>query len=251
MTERTERQRRPIPAGPRTPSDTVADRVRQFRKRRGWDLHRLAAECAAVGAPGLSAAVLANVESGRRDPHGRRRREVTIDELLALAYVLAVPPTLLFIPLGTDDEVAILPTVTVHPDLALAWVEGHEPPVGSDRRVRDAEEWDAAAAPLRLYRALRTAQALTDRAFLAVRTTEQRIAYVGRATPELEETLGAQREEYVVALGELADVLARMTERALRPPAIARGYVDTMRSLGIPVPEAVRIFEDIHGEKED
>jgi transcriptional regulator with XRE-family HTH domain len=72
------------------PSDVVARRVREVRKQRGWTAERLAAECARVGAPHLTASVIANIESGRRDQQGRRRRDVTVDELLHLAGALDV-----------------------------------------------------------------------------------------------------------------------------------------------------------------
>jgi transcriptional regulator with XRE-family HTH domain len=75
---------------PETPSDVVARRVREVRKRLGWSAERLAAECVQVGAPHLTASVLANIESGRRDQQGRRRRDVTVDELLQLAAALRV-----------------------------------------------------------------------------------------------------------------------------------------------------------------
>jgi transcriptional regulator with XRE-family HTH domain len=72
------------------PSDVVARRVREIRKQRGWTAERLAAECARVGASQLTASVIANIESGRRDQQGRRRRDVTVDELLHLAAALDV-----------------------------------------------------------------------------------------------------------------------------------------------------------------
>jgi transcriptional regulator with XRE-family HTH domain len=74
-----------------TPSDAVARQIQQIRKRRSWSAKRLAQECAGAGAEHLTESVIANIESGRRDQHGRRRRDVTVDELVSLAQVLKVP----------------------------------------------------------------------------------------------------------------------------------------------------------------
>jgi transcriptional regulator with XRE-family HTH domain len=76
-----------------TPSDIVARRVQELRKELAWSAARLAQECARVGAPQLTASVIANIESGRRDQQGRRRRDVSVDELLAFAAALGTAPT--------------------------------------------------------------------------------------------------------------------------------------------------------------
>jgi transcriptional regulator with XRE-family HTH domain len=86
MTERAEVE---------TMSDVVANRVQQLRKRRGWSARRLAEACAATGSPQLTESVIANIESGRRDEHSRRRRDVTVDELIAFARALDVSVGLL------------------------------------------------------------------------------------------------------------------------------------------------------------
>jgi transcriptional regulator with XRE-family HTH domain len=72
-------------------SSTVANRVQQLRKRHGWSVARLAAECAKVGAPQLTANVLTNLLSRQQ-----RRRDLTVEEVGALAAVFdVVPATLL------------------------------------------------------------------------------------------------------------------------------------------------------------
>jgi transcriptional regulator with XRE-family HTH domain len=68
-------------------SSTVAHRVQQLRKRRGWSVARLADECAKVGAPQLTANVLTNLLSRRQ-----RRRDLTVEEVGALAAVFDVVP---------------------------------------------------------------------------------------------------------------------------------------------------------------
>ena len=81
----------------RTPSDIVADRVQQIRRRRGLTAQELAERCAELGMSKLSAAAISNIETGRR-VDGRRRRDVTVDEWLVLAVALSVHPVDLLIP---------------------------------------------------------------------------------------------------------------------------------------------------------
>jgi len=79
-----------IDMGTETISDVVASRVQQLRERRGWSARQLAEACAATGNPQLTESVVANIESGRRDKQGRRRRGVSVDELVAFAQALDV-----------------------------------------------------------------------------------------------------------------------------------------------------------------
>jgi transcriptional regulator with XRE-family HTH domain len=74
-----------------TVSDVVARRVRDLRQQWGWSAAELAERCAEWGHPQLTASVIANIESGRRDKHGHRRRDITVDEAFAFARVLQVP----------------------------------------------------------------------------------------------------------------------------------------------------------------
>ncbi len=106
-----------------TPSDVVASRVRALRAHRDWTAKELAARCAAVGAQHITAAVIANIETGRRGSSGKRRREVTVDEVLALALALSVPPMQLMQP---DDEVPVSVTPLVHAEAAAynPWLAG-------------------------------------------------------------------------------------------------------------------------------
>jgi transcriptional regulator with XRE-family HTH domain len=68
-------------------SATAARRVQRLRKERGWSVARLADECAKVGAPQLTANVLTNLLSRQQ-----RRRDLTVEEVGALAAVFDVPP---------------------------------------------------------------------------------------------------------------------------------------------------------------
>ena len=65
-------------------------------------MEQLAARCAAVGAPELTKTVIHAVETGRRDAHGWRRRNISVDELTAFAAVFGVPAADLLEGAGTS-----------------------------------------------------------------------------------------------------------------------------------------------------
>lgn len=83
-----------------TLSDAVAEAVRAARKREGMTRAELAERAQATGAgPAFTAAVVGYIETGRRDAGGRRRREITLDELVHLAAAVDTTPLAL---LGVD-----------------------------------------------------------------------------------------------------------------------------------------------------
>jgi transcriptional regulator with XRE-family HTH domain len=132
-----------------TPSDVAAANVRRFRKDKGWTAQRLADECASLGAVDLSAAVIANIETGRRDNDGVRRRDVTVDELLALAVALNVSPSqfLAYIDMGShpDPTYYVTPGVRAHPVEVRAWLHG-EDPLPDDRDPDDFLRYEPRAS---------------------------------------------------------------------------------------------------------
>lgn len=69
-------------------SDLVGIRVKTVREGRGWSRKRLADECAAHGRPWLNYLALTHMERNAR-PQGLRRN-LTVDELFAIAAVLEV-----------------------------------------------------------------------------------------------------------------------------------------------------------------
>ncbi|WP_369184127.1 helix-turn-helix domain-containing protein [Streptomyces sp. Y1] len=98
-------------------SDAVALRVKEARNRRGWTMKQLAAACHDVGATKLTAPVLANIETGRRDANGVRRRELSIDEVVALAVALDISPMHL---LGLPEEAEPGTTVLLTPEVSVS-----------------------------------------------------------------------------------------------------------------------------------
>lgn len=114
-----------------TASDVVAERVAASRRKRGWTARQLAERCAELGATQITAATLANIESGRRDKDGRRRRDVSVDELLALALALDVAPVHLLVPERVEPY-QVTPTVENDTVLVRNWVRGFVPLPGTD-----------------------------------------------------------------------------------------------------------------------
>lgn len=126
-----------------SPTTTVAERVKDLRQRRGWTAAELALRCADKGLDGFNRSVLANIESGRR-------KYVTVDELVALAYVLDVAPIHLLVPVEVDQTVdehfyGVCPDVFLPVPEARAWVRGSHAPATVDPRVYYSEvpldEW--------------------------------------------------------------------------------------------------------------
>lgn len=125
-------------------SDLVAERVTCVRKSRGMTAQDLAERCATteVGAPEITAQTISNIETGRRDKDGRRRRAVTVDELMSLAVALQVPPADLLAPFGT-----YAPRPVLQEDLAIAVdrIQTHEKQI-ADMQARLARLEDERAA---------------------------------------------------------------------------------------------------------
>ncbi|MFG1826744.1 helix-turn-helix domain-containing protein [Microbispora bryophytorum] len=201
-------------------SRVVAKRVKEFRQAHGWSAQELARRCAEAGMPHLDRSIIANLESGRR-------AMITIDEVLTLAWVLSVPPLMMFLPLGSTDEIAITPDVAVHPGLALKWVMGEMEPPTSDRKVAahvDQAMFRLAAQPLILYARLDDAQEALSRA-------ENDLHWAMEEGPaDRVDKVAARRDD---ALNRLADVLNLMVDVGVRPPAIWWERYDRMRELGL------------------
>ena len=225
---------------PLSPTQVVAQEVKRARRRRGWSAQTLANRCAEVGAVALNHTAITNIENGRRERIG-------VDELMVLAYVLALPPVQLLVPLGTADEVAILPTVTLPTTTALAWIEGYEPPMTSDRQAREVKEWREGSNPLARHRELSDALDTVQKARDAVETIEAGIEFRGIEDDASRRRLAARRDAYASALVDLATALVAMIGQDITPPPILREHLDAMRQLGIAVPESLRAAEDVYG----
>lgn len=106
-----------------TPQENVAANVARFRERHGWTQQQLADLLSSYGLHWNRSAI-AKIETG---PQGR---QVTVDELCALAFALGVPVVRLLLPLDDEDSLRITPNTTM-PE-SEAWMIGLLPAGGQD-----------------------------------------------------------------------------------------------------------------------
>ncbi len=110
--------------------------MREVRKRKGWSAQQLAAQLAGVGLA-WDRSIVANLENGRRS-------SVSVEELLALAYVLDVAPVHLLVPLE-EVHYAVTPQWQTSSGRVRRWVRGEHPLPRTDPRVFFSEvpqqEW--------------------------------------------------------------------------------------------------------------
>jgi transcriptional regulator with XRE-family HTH domain len=213
-----------------TPSDVIADQLRKHRARLGLTREQLAEECARLGADHLTFAALTNIETGRRDrTTGRRRREVTVDELEVLAHALAVP--LLLLP-------TIPPEPAVHPRMAWKTATGAEPPVRvhtdgkpyADRSTigpngpTRLEAWRAVVRPIELY------QQLSDETQHMIKATG-RLTHLDQVKQGHSSEAQHLREVRQHHLTEMATLIETMMDSGIRTPAYdsktARDIIET------------------------
>ena len=108
-----------------TASDIAARRIRETRQKRGWRVKDLADACKKAGAAKITPAVITNLETRRRPG-----REITAEELLALAWVLEVPPVQLLSPLDGTEALEIVPGEDRDPVDAAAWLADEDSSLG-------------------------------------------------------------------------------------------------------------------------
>ena len=114
-----------------------AYRLRDARLSKQWKQQDLADAMEKIGHP-INRATIAKIEAGARGvggAHGRdpikrgetRPRPVSLEEAIAFAVALNVPPQSLFLPIIRQDDVQLAPKVRVAVDVAHAWARGEEP----------------------------------------------------------------------------------------------------------------------------
>ncbi len=75
----------------------------------------------------MTTSVIANIETGRRDASGRRRRDVTADEWLMLSHVLGVTPGELLADADRRSDIALTDKIAVPAIRLLGWLAETEP----------------------------------------------------------------------------------------------------------------------------
>ena len=139
---------------PLRPHRVIAARVRELRDKRRLTAAQLAERMTEAGVK-WDRSVVANLESGRR-------ASVSVEELLALAYVLEVAPVHLIVPVDADGWFAVTPDLSTTNEYARAWIRGSVALPGIDERQFfsevPADEWNRKAdAQLEFERGLRQA----------------------------------------------------------------------------------------------
>lgn len=112
---------RPAPAA--QPSDIVGQRIKELRRRIGWTAQQLGDRLTEAGlGKKITAATISNMETGRR-VNGRRQRHLTIEEVVALAYVFGVGPGELLVSPMFEEPYEIVPGKSVPMHLVRAWLD--------------------------------------------------------------------------------------------------------------------------------
>lgn len=133
----TDEQRRPRPAAQYGPTaHTVADNVQRLRKRREMSIYELSGQLRKAGRP-ITPAAVGKIE--------RSQRQVTVDDLIALAVILGVSPSALLMPFteGPDAPVEVTGRGVVPAQAAWEWADGRAPIGWDPRRPADDQyrEW--------------------------------------------------------------------------------------------------------------
>ena len=101
------------------PSEVLSRRLLEFRSKRLWSQDEVASRMVAYGFSWVRSTV-AKVELGTR--------EVAVNELVALAFVLGVSPVSLLVPAETiAQQVHVTPNTVTGSDNAWHWMVGNQP----------------------------------------------------------------------------------------------------------------------------
>jgi transcriptional regulator with XRE-family HTH domain len=102
--------------------EVIARRIREVRDHRGWTQADLAAALKAAGHTHLSRPTLAKIEVG-----GTRARNLSVEDLLAVAVALNVSPVHLVCPTNDEVQLRVTPRDVVWAGRARAWIRGYWP----------------------------------------------------------------------------------------------------------------------------
>jgi transcriptional regulator with XRE-family HTH domain len=133
----TDDKRRPRPAAQYGPTaEAVAQNVRRLRERRGMTIYSLSGALRDAGRP-ITPSAIAKIE--------KQQRQVTVDDLTALATVLDVSPAALLLPPAEDADqpVQLTPSKSVPWQAAWRWAHGEQPAFtpGGDDDPRGDRDW--------------------------------------------------------------------------------------------------------------
>lgn len=205
--------------------DVVSHRVQELRKRRGLTGQKLADRCKEIGAAHITRDFVTSLET--------RRRGISADDVIVLAYALDVAPLAL---LGLSEQrreaVSVTPSVVVGDgEQWRNWLVGDAALEGSDSRLYYGAALERLQAPggqamsayaravvLERHRELaasydKQANELLDR------TRRQMLAFVDDVASEVQS--GAPSDQVLVRLAEIRDNIVR-TGSQHQPEASSR-----------------------------
>ncbi|MFE9217112.1 hypothetical protein ACFYN3_12335 [Streptomyces lavendulae] len=238
-----------------TAGDVVAAQIRRHRERLGMNRNDLAAECARLGRPDITYAVIVSIETGRAGGEGKqRRRPVTVDDLLVLGLALATPPLLLMLPLGSETTVPTVPAADPRdPYTVWQWMTGEATPTLDSpldgRYVTDSRQiaasgqtwsaaWATAAYPASLYPEF-------ERRRFAVTKAHRRAMKAGDEPVRDKERATDTRQDYFEHLEQLAYHIDDMTRAGLTIPRLPAIWIEDMKGLAmLDNPDSVTPEED-------
>lgn len=115
----------------------VGQQIRSARTRAGLTSEQLAVRCTEIGLP-MKQPVVANLEAGRRNT-------IAVPELLAIAWVLEIPPVTLLAPLTSPTDAVPFPGPSTGAAIDLIeWASGREPIVeGGPITASRSTSWEA------------------------------------------------------------------------------------------------------------
>lgn len=203
-------------------ADTVARRVKALRAAYGVTLDELSSRLTEAGRP-ILASGLSKIEQGDR--------RVDVDDLVALAVALGVPPVLLL----TDPHAAVTEltgAVSAHTFDALLWHVG-ETPLGQGSRA-----WSFEQAPIRLVRRLYDDLAHYRRAVFDQETEAIRVATLpddSAVRDRAVQRLPVYEQEARAALAAASQTVAEMRGADMAVPELVgqRDIESAARDFGI------------------
>ena len=188
-----------------SPGLTAAARVRELRSRRRLTVEGLAAEMTKAGIP-WGPETVTEFEDGQRQC-------LDVEELLALAVVLSVPPVALL----TDSRVptvAVTPQVEVPTAYGLLWMLGEQPLHGM------TGSWTAETLAIRVTRRFHDAMCTAEKAHGTLATIE-RLAREGHLDFSTAESRRSDQERVLLhALAELCNAVHDMRTNGIAIPRL-------------------------------
>lgn len=95
----------------------IGRRIARFRQERRLSAQQLSDALHERLKVDMKRTVIGGIEAGTR-------KNVSVSEIFAIAYVLGIPPILLLVPVGEPGEFEILPGISTDPWTAANWLAG-------------------------------------------------------------------------------------------------------------------------------